>query len=91
MSSYASLYANTKINTDDTQYLNYKNYLYARVVMEQYRTNYSDGIEIQMPSYIYNQDVNKYPVGKISYPEFLKYERKIQEFINSCNEFLKTF
>ena len=43
---FTDLYGNTKLQTDKTQYLKYKNYLYARGVMEQYRTNCSDGTEI---------------------------------------------
>ena len=75
---------------DKIQYLKYKNYIYERGAMEQYRTNCSDGTEIQMPSFPYNPDVNEYPFGKISHPECLEYESTIHEFVNSHNEFLKT-
>ena len=91
MNSYASLYAITKINTDETQYFKYKNYLFARAVIEQYRTNCSDNTEIQMHYYNYKPDSDsQYPFVKISNPEFFKYERTFQEFINSLIEFLKT-
>ena len=90
MSSYANLYRNTNRMTDKFQYLKYKNYIYARGAMEQYRTDCNDGTEIQMPRYTYNPDVNEYPFGKISHPEFLEYERTIEEFVNSHHEFLKT-
>ena len=92
MNSYARLYTNTKIHTDKTQYLKYKNYLYARAVMERYRTNCNDDTEIQMPDYTYNPDKDsQYLFVKISHPEFLEYERTIKEYVNSFNEFLKTF
>ena len=58
--------------------------------MEQYRTDCSDGTDIQMPSYTYNPDVYKYQFVKISYPKFLKHEKTIKEYINSFNEFFKT-
>ena len=87
---FADLYGNTKLQTDKTQYLKYKNYLYARAVMDQFRTNCSDGTEIQMPNYNSKPDVSKYPFVKISHPEFLEYKRTIHEFVNSFNEFLKT-
>ena len=86
---FADLYVNTKLRTDEAQYLKYKDYLYARAVMEQYRTNCWDGTEIQMPHYTYNPDINEYPVGKISHPDFLKYEKTIQEFLKPHNEYLK--
>ena len=44
-----------------------------------------------MPSYTYNPDVSKYPFVGISYPKFLEYEKTIEDYINSFNEFLKTF
>ena len=87
---FANLYGNTKLYTDKTQYLKYKKYLYARAIMYQFRTNCSDGTEIQLPSYTYNPNASKYPFVKISHSEFLKYEKTIQEFVNSFNEFLKT-
>ena len=59
--------------------------------MDQFWTNCSDATEIQIPSYTYNTDVSKYPFVKISYPEFLEYEKTIEEYINSFNELLKTF
>ena len=86
---FADLYGNTKLRTDKTQYLNYKNYLHAREVMEQYRTNCWDGTEIQMPNYTYNPDINEQPIGKISLPEFLEHEKTIQEFLKPHNEYLK--
>ena len=57
--------------------------------MEQYRTNCMDGTEIQMPNYTYNPDINEYPFVKISHSDFLQYEKTIQEYIKSLNEFLK--
>ena len=81
MSSLANLYGNTKLHTDKTQYLKYKNYLYARAIMDQFRTNCSDGTEIQMPNYTYDPDASKYSFVKISHPEFLEYENTIQEFV----------
>ena len=90
MNSFTKLYGNTKLHTDNTQYLKYKNYLYARAIMDQFRTNCSDGTEIQMPSYTYDPYAIKYPFVKISHSDFLEYEKTIQEYINSFNEFLKT-
>ena len=86
---YAYLYANLFGNTKP-QYSKYKNYLYARAVMEQYCTDCNDGTDIQMPSYTYNPYVSTYQFGRIRYPEFLKYETIIKEYINLFNEFLKT-
>ena len=86
---FADLYGDTMLQTDDAQYLKYKDYLYARAVMQPYRTNCWDGTEIQMPSYTYNPDINEQPFGKISHPDFLKYEKTIQEFLKPLNEYLK--
>ena len=90
MNSFTKLWGDTMSLTDDTQYLKYKKYLYSRAIMEQYRTNCSDGTEIQMPSYTYEPYGIKYPFVKISHSDFLEYEKTIQEYINSFNEFLKT-
>ena len=49
--------------------------------MDQFRTNCSDGTEIQMPNYTYDPDASKYSFVKISHPEFLEYENTIQEFV----------
>ena len=87
---FANLYGNTKLHTEKTKYLKYKNYLYARAIMDQFRTNCSDGTEIKMPSSTYHPDASKYPFVKISHSEFLEYKKTIKEFVNSFNEFLKT-
>ena len=93
MSSYTNLYeylhANLFGNTKP-QHSKYKDYLYARAVMGKYCTDCKEGTDIQMPSYTYNPHVSKYPSDRISYPEFLEYEKIIKEYINSFNEFLKT-
>ena len=73
MSSYTNLDADLHANLFGNikhQYSKYKDYLYARAVMEQYCTDCSDGTDIQMPSYTYNPDVSKYPFVRISYPKF---------------------
>ena len=49
MSSYENLLGNTTLRTDKAQYLKCNNYLHARYLIERYRTNCSDGTEIQMP------------------------------------------
>ena len=86
---FADLYGNTKLQTDNTQYLKYKNYLYARAVMDQFCTNCSDGTDIQMPNYTYNPYISTCQFGRISYPKFLEHEKTIKEYINLFNEFLK--
>ena len=58
--------------------------------MKQYSTDCSDGTDIQMPSYTYNPDVSKYPFVRISYSKFFEYEKIIEKYNNSFNEFLKT-
>ena len=91
MSSYGDLWGNTKLRTDKTQYLKYKNYVHARYIMERYRTNCSDETKIQMPNYTYNPDkINLYLFINVSHSEILEYEKTIQEFVNSLNEFLRT-